>query len=112
MTRLLAILMLVLTVTFAVGASAQGPVRCHVDEPMHAPHVAHGGSDTHLPAAGTDHAAMSGHCKLDCGTVVMVMPSSSPVPVARAAVEEALPDGPTVLSLMPAPSERPPRPLI
>lgn len=112
MTRLLGSLMLVLTVIFAIGASAQGSVRCHIREPIHAAHVAHSASDTHLRAAGADHAAMPGHCKLVCGTVAMLMPSSSPVQVAHPAVQEPLPDDRPVLSLMPAPSERPPRSLI
>lgn len=112
MTRLLGILALVLTVIFTVGASAQGSMRCHVDRPIHATHIAQGASDTHPPAGGADHAAMSGQCKLVCGTVALMLPSPPPVPVSCAAARETLTDGPTVPSLMPAPSERPPRPLI
>ena len=112
MTRLLGILTLILTVIFAVGVSAQASITCHVEGPLHTTYVEHGPSNSHVPMTGADHTAMSGYCKLVCGTVALMIPSSSPVPVGRAAVHEPLPDVTPVLSLIPAPSERPPRSLI
>lgn len=112
MTRLLGILMLVLTVTFAIGGSAQASMRCHVKAALHSAHVEHASPNGHLPASGEDHSAMSGYCKLVCGAVALMMPSSSPVQVVRAAVPEPLPEERSVLSVIPPPSERPPRSLI
>lgn len=112
MTRLLGILMLVLTLIFATRASAQESMRCHVQGPKHATQVGHDPSQAHIPAPGADHATMSGYCKLVCGTAALIMPASSPAPVPRAAIQEPLPAVRPVLSLTPAPSEGPPRSVI
>lgn len=112
MTKLLQILMLVLAVTFTVGIGTQETGRCLASVPSHAEHVRHGMGDDHFRSSGTDHAAMSAICKSLCGGIALVLMAPPEWHAVGGAAYAPIPEVRLVLSLSPAPSDRPPRSLV
>lgn len=110
MARLLGILMLLLTVSFAVRAGAEDFGKCQAS--MHATQVQHGPLHANPTATDADHAAMAGVCKMVCGTIAVLLSGTSTVQVLRPEVRVPVPDGSPIRSIGPNPFERPPRPLI